>query len=123
MGDEFEARVVLEAIKGIKTVQQIAADFGVYPVQVSEWMKRLSTHEGSVFGGSNQLAKEDFEAESETWHSKIGELNVKLGFVVKKSKQRGVSGGLPSSPNHTTLSRADIKSITESSTVTQRASG
>ncbi len=33
---EFKARVALEAIKGIKTVQQIAADFGVHPVQVSE---------------------------------------------------------------------------------------
>jgi transposase len=35
--------VALEALKGVKTVQQIAKEFDVHPVQVSEWNKRLST--------------------------------------------------------------------------------
>lgn len=101
---EFKARVALEAIKGIKTVQQIAADFGVHPVQVSEWKKKLSTQAGSVFESGKEATKEDFESERETLHSKIGELTVKLDFVVKKSKQLGVWSGLPNSLNHTTQS-------------------
>ncbi len=87
---EFKARVALEAIKGIKTVQQIAADYEVHPVKVSEWKKKLSTQAGSVFQSGKEAPKEDFEAERETLHSKIGELTVKLDFVVKKSKQLGV---------------------------------
>jgi len=34
---EFKARVALEALKGVKTIQQIAKDFDIHPVQVSEW--------------------------------------------------------------------------------------
>jgi transposase len=33
---EFKARAALEALKGIKTIQQIAKDFDVHPAQVSE---------------------------------------------------------------------------------------
>lgn len=101
---QFKARVALEALKGIKTVQQIAADFGVHPVQVSEWKKRLSTQAGSVFESGKEAPKEDFETERETLHSKIGELTVKLDFVVKKSKQLGVWSGLPNCSNSTTQS-------------------
>ena len=101
---EFKARVALEAIKGIKTVQQIAADFGVHPVQVSEWKKRLSTLAGSVFESGKEVPQEDFEAEREQLHSKIGELTVKLDFMVKKSKQLGVWSGLPNCSNPTTQS-------------------
>lgn len=46
--------MALEAIKGIKTVQQIAKEFDVHPVQVSDWKKRLSTQAGSVFESGKQ---------------------------------------------------------------------
>ena len=103
---EFKARVALEAIKGIKTVQQIAVDFDVHPVQVSEWKKRLNTQASSVFESGKESPPEDFEAERTELHSKIGELTVRLDFVVKKSKQLGVWSGLPNSSNHTTRSSA-----------------
>ena len=38
---EFKARVALEAIKGIRTINEIAQDEGVLPVQVSTWKKLL----------------------------------------------------------------------------------
>jgi transposase len=38
---EFKARVALEALKGIKTINQIAQDEGIHPVQVSTWKKEL----------------------------------------------------------------------------------
>jgi transposase len=37
---QFKARVALEALKGIKTVQQIAREFDLHPVQVSYWKKK-----------------------------------------------------------------------------------
>lgn len=101
---DFKARVALEAIKGIKTVQQIAVDYDVHPVQVSEWKKKLSTLASSVFTSGREAPKEDFETEREQLHSKIGELTVKLDFVVKKSKQLGVWSGLPNSSKPTTQS-------------------
>lgn len=80
---QFKARVALEALKGIKTVQQIAKEFDVHPVQVSDWKKKLSTQAGSVFETGKQQEQEDFSAERTDLHSKIGELTVKLDFVIK----------------------------------------
>lgn len=87
----FKARVALEALKGIKTIQQIAKEFAVHPVQVSDWKKTLHERLGSVFErGTAGGAAEAFEAERTALHSKIGELTVKLDFVTKKSKQLGL---------------------------------
>jgi transposase-like protein len=74
---QFKARVALEALKGIKTVQQIAKEFDVHPVQVSDWKKKLCTQAGSVFETGRQQEQEDFSAERTDLHSKIGELTVK----------------------------------------------
>ena len=59
---EFKARVALEALKGIKTVKQIAKEFDVHPVQVSDWKKKLSAQAGSVFETGRQQEQEDFSA-------------------------------------------------------------
>ena len=91
--------MALEALKGIKTIQQIAKEFDVHPVQVSERKKRLGTQAGIVFESGKERTVEDFEVERTELHSKIGELTVKLDFVVKKSKQLGVWSGLPTSSN------------------------
>ena len=88
----FKARVALEALKGNKTVQQIATEYEVHPVQVSEWKRILAEGMGEAFerkkGGRG--GSEDFEKEREALHSKIGELTVKLDFLEKKSKQLGL---------------------------------
>jgi len=39
--NQFKSRVALEALKGIKTISQIAQDEGIHPVQVSTWKKEL----------------------------------------------------------------------------------
>ena len=88
---EFKARVALEALKGVKTIQQIARDFDVHPVQVSEWKKAITAGAAAVFGSSSGKAEtEDFEAERSRLHAKIGEQAVALDFLAKKSKQLGL---------------------------------
>ena len=88
---EFKARVALEALKGIKTIQQIAKDFDIHPVQVSEWKKVMSEGATRVFeGGHGKSEAEDFEAERAKLHSKIGQLAVEVDFLTKKSKQLGL---------------------------------
>lgn len=85
----FKARVALEALKGIKTIQQIAKEYEVHPVQVSQWKKTVQEKLGQVFeGGSSESG--DFEKERDHLHSKIGQLTVELDFVTKKSKQLGL---------------------------------
>lgn len=87
---EFKARVALEALKGQKTTQQIAAEYDIHPTQVTEWKKTLLEGVGGVFGRTRGEGSEGFEMEREKLHSKIGELTVKLDFLEKKSKQLGL---------------------------------
>lgn len=96
---QFKARVALEALKGLKTVQQIAKEFGIHPGQVSDWKRQLCEQAGIVFESGKSREVEDFDREREGLHSKIGELTVQLDFVVKKSRQLGVWSGLPNSSN------------------------
>ena len=44
-----KAKLAVEAIKGEKTVNQIAQEFGVHPTQVSQWKKELLENAGSLF--------------------------------------------------------------------------
>lgn len=72
---EFKARVALEAFKGIKTIQQIAKDSDVHPVQVSDWKKVMTEGATGIFGpGREKADAEDFERQRDELHAKIGQL-------------------------------------------------
>jgi len=88
---EFKARVALEALKGIKTIQQIAKEYEVHPVQVSDWKKTIQEGVAGVFerGGADR-GEEEFERERDQLKAIIGDLTVKLEFMAKKSKQLGL---------------------------------
>ena len=88
---EFKARVALEALKGVKTIQEIAKEFDVHPVQVSEWKKTMAKNAASAFGaGAGRTDAEEFERERERLHAKIGQQAVELDWLTKKSKQLGL---------------------------------
>lgn len=88
---QFKARVGLEALKGVKTIQQIAKEYDVHPTQVSEWKKTMSEGVPSLFGrGRIRTGDDEFERERNDLHSKIGQLAVEVDFLRKKSKQLGL---------------------------------
>jgi transposase len=88
---EFKARVALEALKGVKTIQQLGKEFEVHPMQVSEWKKIMSKGAPGVFdAGQGKAVAEDFEQERTTLRSKIGELTMAVDFLRKKSRQLGL---------------------------------
>lgn len=79
---EFKARVALEAIKGIKTIQEITKE----SVQVSDWKKTMAQEAASVFGsGFGRTEGESFESEPAQLHAKIGQQAVELDWLTKKS--------------------------------------
>ena len=51
-GAEFKAKVGLEAIHGVKTINQIAQDHGVHPTQVGQWKKEILERADSLFAGN-----------------------------------------------------------------------
>jgi len=88
---EFKARVALEALKGIKTIQEIAKEYQIHPVQVSDWKKIMLEGATDVFSaGKKKSSEEAFEAQREQLHAKIGQQSVEIDFLRKKSKQLGL---------------------------------
>jgi transposase-like protein len=87
---EFKARVALEALKGMETVNQIAARYEVHPVQVATWKKRLLEGADSLFERSNARPDAEQEHKIAYLERKVGQLSVEVDFLEKKSVQLGI---------------------------------
>ena len=85
----FKAKVGLEALMGVKTVGQIARDYQVHPVQVTQWKGVIRDHLPELFE-SPQVVSEDHERTVAQLHEKIGELSVEVDWLKKKCKQLGL---------------------------------
>lgn len=87
----FKARVALEALKGIQTIQQIAKEYEIHPAQVTDWKKRVQERLAHLFDrDAAGVVMGDFERERADLHAKIGQLTVEVDFLQKKSKQLGL---------------------------------
>ena len=87
---EFKARVALEAARGVKTVNEIAAEHELHPVQVSQWKKELIEGAATVFARGGAPAKREEEAaerERARLERKVGQLTMELEWLTKKSKE------------------------------------
>ena len=76
---KFKAEVALEAIKGDKTISQIASEYGIHPQQVRAWKKEFLENMHLVFEKEDQ-AKELKKALDKAY-KKIGQLEVERDFL------------------------------------------
>ncbi len=82
---EFKAKVALEAIRGVKTVNEIGQLFGVHPTQVGLWKKELQDQASSMFDAKRGPKPVDASASPERLYSEIGRLKMELDWLKKKS--------------------------------------
>ena len=84
--DKFKATVALEALRGDRSVQEIAAKHRVHPTQVSTWKRQAIEGLTGVF--SDKLKRvEDNDAEVKELHAKIGKLAVENDFLAQGLKR------------------------------------
>jgi transposase-like protein len=84
---EFKARLALEALRGDRTIQEIASKHKVHPNQVSTWKRQAMDGLGEVFSNGADSARRDHETEVHDLHAKIGQLTVERDFLAKGLKR------------------------------------
>lgn len=84
---EYKAKVALEALRGDRTIQEIATRHQVHPNQVSTWKRQAMDGLGEVFSNGAERAGRDHEAEVRDLHAKIGQLTVERDFLARGLKR------------------------------------
>jgi transposase-like protein len=81
---EFKARVAMEAISGRKTIQEIAADQAIHPIQVSQWKRQLLDGASELFTrGKKTKDQEEGQAKEAELFQQIGRLQMELEWLKK----------------------------------------
>jgi transposase-like protein len=84
----FKAKVAVEAIRGEKTIQEIASAYSVHPNMVALWKSKLLEGAATVF---DRTEKDNYNAEAERkqdeLYRQVGKLQVECDFLKKKYRQ------------------------------------
>jgi transposase-like protein len=81
---EFKAKIALEAVKGRRTLNELAAEHGIHPNQISQWRTQLLEAVPGIFsdrGTQRQKAADELQAQL---YQQIGQLKVELDWLKKK---------------------------------------
>jgi transposase len=77
----FKAKVALAAIKGEKTLSELAEQFDVHANQIMQWKSQLLEGAVDVFGGEAKAEMAATAVDLKTLHAKIGELTLENDFL------------------------------------------
>lgn len=78
----FKAKVAVAALKGDKTLAELAEQFDVHPNQITDWKRQLTDHADQLFGRSEKQTA-DNERKLNELHAKIGELTMERDFLAR----------------------------------------
>jgi transposase len=84
----FKAKVALAAIKGEKTLAELAQQYDVHPNQITAWRARMLDGAAELFGGG--VAEAAPAVDLKVLHAKIGELTLANDFLAGALSKAGL---------------------------------
>ena len=82
---DFKARVALEAIKGERSLSELASHYEVHPNQIRIWKKRLLEEMSGIFSDKRRKEKQTEEGDKAKLFEEIGRLKIENDWLKKKS--------------------------------------
>lgn len=90
---EFKSRVVRAALREDKTLAQLAGEFGVHVNQITEWKKQVIDYLPDIFSKKHKQDQQDNQQLIDRLYRQIGELQVDVNWMKKKSRELGLDCG------------------------------
>ena len=78
----FKAKVALAALKGDKTLAELAQQFDVHPTQVTEWKRQLLERAADVFDNGAAVGQQENMPDLKELHAKIGQQAWEIDFLI-----------------------------------------
>jgi putative transposase len=85
----FKGQVALAAVRGDKTVSELAAVHGVHPTMIHAWKKQLVDNAGELFQNGAKTSSAEHEAVQAQLYEQIGRLKTELDWLKKKAASFG----------------------------------
>ena len=83
-GADFKARVVIEALKGDKTINELAGLYEVHPTQITAWKRRVLEGLPGLFSGRDEKDRKAEDVLKARLYQEIGQLKIELDWLKKK---------------------------------------
>jgi len=81
---EFKAKVAVAALRGDRTLSELATTYEVHPIQITKWKKQAVAGLPQVFAARPDAAAAEQEALKAVLYQEIGQLKVELDWLKKK---------------------------------------
>lgn len=82
--DRFKAKVAIEAVKGVKTLNELASEYQVHPNQISDWKKQLLSNAPELFASGKKKQVKTEEELTAPLYEEIGRLKMDVKWLEKK---------------------------------------